>query len=168
MARKGRDIIVIGASAGGLDALDALIGGMTTELPAAIFVVQHLAPANRGEALLHRLGRHKAFRCKLASDGETFEETLWEALRMFEERKNLLNSMARKTSGRSAKGAYLERAKETGTHIVAHPRHAAVARRRLADSRPLRRGGAPSPPRLRRAPPTSRGRAGTVPGPYAR
>src|SRR5205809_6714271 len=68
----GRDIIVIGTSAGGMDALDTLIGQLPTDIPCAIFVVQHLAPQNTGAALLSRLGRHKAFQCKLAVDGERF------------------------------------------------------------------------------------------------
>src|SRR5688572_18843664 len=73
MASKGRDIIVIGTSAGGLEALDALIGQLPIDLPAAIFIVQHMAPQNTGGALLHRLGRHRAFSCKIAKDGESFK-----------------------------------------------------------------------------------------------
>lgn len=73
MAHKGHNIIVIGASAGGLEALDKLIGALPTDLPAAIFIVQHMAPENTAEALLHRLRRHKAFHCEQASDGEVFE-----------------------------------------------------------------------------------------------
>jgi two-component system, chemotaxis family, protein-glutamate methylesterase/glutaminase len=38
------DIVVIGASAGGIDALKILIGGLPPALPAALFIVQHLAP----------------------------------------------------------------------------------------------------------------------------
>jgi two-component system chemotaxis response regulator CheB len=73
MPAKGRNIIVIGTSAGGLEALDTLIAQLPTDLSAAIFIVQHLAPQNTGAALLHRLGRHRAFQCKLASDGEKFQ-----------------------------------------------------------------------------------------------
>jgi two-component system chemotaxis response regulator CheB len=40
----GRDIIVIGASAGGIEALKALVKGLPPDLPAALFIVQHLAP----------------------------------------------------------------------------------------------------------------------------
>jgi two-component system, chemotaxis family, protein-glutamate methylesterase/glutaminase len=69
---KGRNVIVIGTSAGGLEALDALVGQLPTDLPAAVFIVQHMAPENTGEALLHRLGRHKAFHCSLAINGERF------------------------------------------------------------------------------------------------
>src|SRR4030095_15081839 len=73
MASKGRDIIVIGTSAGGLEALDALIGQLPTDLRASIFIVQHMAPENNGGVLLHRLSRHRAFGCKLAQDGESFK-----------------------------------------------------------------------------------------------
>lgn len=41
-------------------------------IPASIFIVQHMAPENTGVALLHRLGRYKAFHCALATDGERF------------------------------------------------------------------------------------------------
>ena len=74
MPTRGRNIVAIGTSAGGLEALDQLIGQLPADLPAAIFIVQHLGPENSGVALLHILGKHKAFNCKLASDGESFEK----------------------------------------------------------------------------------------------
>jgi len=40
----GHDIVVIGASAGGIRALTALIAKLQVPLPAALFVVQHIAP----------------------------------------------------------------------------------------------------------------------------
>jgi two-component system, chemotaxis family, protein-glutamate methylesterase/glutaminase len=64
-------IIVIGTSAGGLEALAALSGRLTQRLSASIFIVQHMAPENTGEALLHRLSENRAFACKLACDGES-------------------------------------------------------------------------------------------------
>jgi two-component system chemotaxis response regulator CheB len=67
---RGRNIIVIGTSAGGLEALDKLIGQLPTDIPASIFVVQHMGPENSGSALLHRLSRHRAFQCALAANGE--------------------------------------------------------------------------------------------------
>src|SRR5688572_6646909 len=73
MSPKSRHIIVIGTSAGGLEVLDELIGQLSTNLPASIFIVQHLSPENNGQALLRRLGRHKAFNRKLATHGEAFE-----------------------------------------------------------------------------------------------
>jgi two-component system chemotaxis response regulator CheB len=53
----------------------------------------------------------------LTIQSEKIEETLWISLRMFEERKNLLNTMAQKETGTRAKNSYSERAKETGVHI---------------------------------------------------
>lgn len=67
----GRTIIVIGASAGGLAAIDALIGQLRPDLPATIFVVQHMAADATGDALLHQLQDH-ALPCKVAEDGERF------------------------------------------------------------------------------------------------
>lgn len=74
MSTKGRHIVVIGTSAGGLEAIDKVIGQLEAGLPAAIFIVQHLAPEATGNALLHQLRRHKTFECNLASDGEAIHE----------------------------------------------------------------------------------------------
>jgi two-component system, chemotaxis family, protein-glutamate methylesterase/glutaminase len=71
---KGHNIIVVGTSAGGLEALDALVSQLPTDLACAIFIVQHMAPENTGIALLSRLGRYRAFRCSLATNEERFEE----------------------------------------------------------------------------------------------
>jgi two-component system chemotaxis response regulator CheB len=73
VSAKGHNIIVIGTSAGGLEALDALVGQLPTDLPSAIFIVQHMSPQNTGIALLHRLAKYKAFRCSLAIDAEKFQ-----------------------------------------------------------------------------------------------
>lgn len=42
------DIIVIGVSAGGMEALSAILSKLPPVLPAAIFVVQHIAPTSTG------------------------------------------------------------------------------------------------------------------------
>jgi two-component system chemotaxis response regulator CheB len=73
MMQKGRDIIVIGTSAGGLEALGELIGRLPADLPASIFIVQHMPPEATGKALLERLGRCQCFGVKLAEDGESFK-----------------------------------------------------------------------------------------------
>ena len=73
MPRKGRNIVVIGTSAGGLEALDVLVGQLPTDVAASIFIVQHMAPHNSGEPLLRRLNRHKAFQPKLAENGDRFQ-----------------------------------------------------------------------------------------------
>jgi two-component system chemotaxis response regulator CheB len=43
----GHDIIVIGASAGGVDVLPQLIGSLPADLPAAVFVVLHIPAQGR-------------------------------------------------------------------------------------------------------------------------
>jgi two-component system, chemotaxis family, protein-glutamate methylesterase/glutaminase len=73
MRSKGRNIIVIGTSAGGLDALDNLIAQLPSDVPASIFIVQHMSPENTGEALIHRLSRHRTFACQLAKNGASFK-----------------------------------------------------------------------------------------------
>lgn len=70
MKNMRHDIIVVGTSEGGLEALDALVAQLPTDFAASLFVVQHMAPHNSGSALTRRLGRHKAFRAALAKDGE--------------------------------------------------------------------------------------------------
>ena len=44
MRNPTADIIVIGASAGGVEALQEVVAGFTPDFPAAVFVVLHLAP----------------------------------------------------------------------------------------------------------------------------
>jgi len=73
MASHGQRIVVIGASAGGLEVLDRVIGGLPAQLPASIFIVQHIDPDNTGTALLDQLSRHTALDCKFARDGETIK-----------------------------------------------------------------------------------------------
>jgi two-component system, chemotaxis family, protein-glutamate methylesterase/glutaminase len=70
MPTKGRNVIVLGTSAGRLEALDQLVSQLPTDLPASIFIVQHMEAHNSGEPLLRRLNRHKAFQPKLAEDGD--------------------------------------------------------------------------------------------------
>lgn len=48
-----KDIIVIGTSAGGLEALTEIVRGLPGDLPASIFVVRHISPTN--ESLLPSL-----------------------------------------------------------------------------------------------------------------
>jgi two-component system chemotaxis response regulator CheB len=52
----------------------------------------------------------------LAEQSAKIEETLWVALRMFEERRNLLSTIAKTYQGAQARSAS-ERAKESAIHI---------------------------------------------------
>ena len=64
-----RDIIVIGASAGGLQALSALLGKLPKDLQASVFVVWHISPNHRSilPGVLSRAGKLPATH---AVDGE--------------------------------------------------------------------------------------------------
>lgn len=64
-----RDIIVIGASAGGLEALKQLVTNLPADLPAAVFVVIHF-PAFATSYLPEILGRFGALPAAHAVDGE--------------------------------------------------------------------------------------------------
>jgi two-component system, chemotaxis family, protein-glutamate methylesterase/glutaminase len=67
-----RDIILIGASAGGVQALSEVIGGLPSDFPAAIFIVLHISPYGRSAmpVILGRAGRLPAAH---ATDGEPVE-----------------------------------------------------------------------------------------------
>jgi two-component system, chemotaxis family, protein-glutamate methylesterase/glutaminase len=67
-APANRDIIVIGASAGGIEALQRLVVGLPADLPAAVFIVQHLSPHSLGY-LPSILGRASPLPVDQAQDG---------------------------------------------------------------------------------------------------
>ncbi|HEY0607491.1 MAG TPA: chemotaxis protein CheB [Herpetosiphonaceae bacterium] len=66
------DIIVIGASAGGMEALQDLVRGLPPDLPAALFVVWHL-PAHSVGVLPDVLTRAGPLPARHARDGELIE-----------------------------------------------------------------------------------------------
>ncbi|KYF81735.1 hypothetical protein BE11_12250 [Sorangium cellulosum] len=68
----GHDIITIGASAGGVEVLMALIGGLPSDLPASLFVVLHLPPTARS-MLPQILERTTRMPVGTAVDGEPIE-----------------------------------------------------------------------------------------------
>jgi two-component system chemotaxis response regulator CheB len=73
---------------------------------------------DKGEALRFRCHTGHAYTAAtlLAEQTEKIEETMWVALRMFEERKNLLITMAKEKSGITFKSAK-ERAEKSQIHI---------------------------------------------------
>jgi two-component system chemotaxis response regulator CheB len=67
-----RDIIVVGASAGGADAITRLLTPLPADLRAAVFVVLHVAPAHKS-VLPRILARRAALAVSHAVDGEAIE-----------------------------------------------------------------------------------------------
>jgi two-component system, chemotaxis family, protein-glutamate methylesterase/glutaminase len=64
------DIVAIGASAGGVEALRVVIDSLPARLPIAVVVVQHLNPRVPSR-LAELLGRHSRLPVKEAADGES-------------------------------------------------------------------------------------------------
>ena len=67
-----RNIIVVGASAGGFEALKTLVGGLSRDLAASIFIVWHMSPDVRG-VLPQVLNRAGPVRAAHAYDNEPIE-----------------------------------------------------------------------------------------------
>ena len=66
-----RDIVVVGTSAGGVEALTALVAGLPADLQAAVFVVLHFPP--HGESHLPHILSRAALRATMARDGDEIQ-----------------------------------------------------------------------------------------------
>lgn len=62
-------VVALVTSAGGLDALSAVLGPLSAGLPAALLVVQHLAPEHRSQ-LAHILAGRTALAVRTATDND--------------------------------------------------------------------------------------------------
>lgn len=68
-----RDLVVIGASAGGVEVLTRVVKGLPADLPAAICIVLHIAPGSPS-MLAHILNRAGPLPCRTARDGERLQQ----------------------------------------------------------------------------------------------
>src|SRR3954468_22463817 len=67
-------IVVVGASAGGLNALAELVGQLTNEMDIAVFIVLHLSTAGIGDYLVQKLQSYTSLKCIKAADNKPIEK----------------------------------------------------------------------------------------------
>lgn len=66
-------VIVVGASAGGLNALAKLVSQLQKDFPAPVLIVQHISADATGNVLLDALNQQSALSCAHAKNGSTLE-----------------------------------------------------------------------------------------------
>ena len=66
-------LIVIGTSAGGMQALKALVAQFPADLPAPVFIVSHMSPDTTGDVLVRVLDKAGPLPCRQATEGESFQ-----------------------------------------------------------------------------------------------
>jgi two-component system chemotaxis response regulator CheB len=69
-----KNIIVIGASAGGFRAINQLIANIPDQLPTAIFVVMHMGKQSMPEIILQHIQKNTGFSCVLPSHGDPIKK----------------------------------------------------------------------------------------------
>ena len=74
MSQKPKYIVVIGASAGGLDALCEMFTSIKSGLDAAYCIVLHLSRKGIGDFVAHRISQVTSMPCRLATHGEQAEQ----------------------------------------------------------------------------------------------
>jgi two-component system chemotaxis response regulator CheB len=68
-----KNIITIGASAGGLDAITRLVKTLDSNLDAAIFIVVHLSSASRSDVIIKIIKQHTSLKCIVPEDQQKIE-----------------------------------------------------------------------------------------------
>jgi two-component system chemotaxis response regulator CheB len=68
-----QNIIVIGASAGGISATSKLVAKLPSNINAAIFIVIHVAKDSRTEVILRQLQKEAILPCVLPKDGDSIK-----------------------------------------------------------------------------------------------
>jgi two-component system chemotaxis response regulator CheB len=74
MDNEFRNLIVIGASAGGLSAITRLLEGLPSGINAAVIVVVHVSRRSNGKIIAASFQRHTTLTCSVASDGELIRQ----------------------------------------------------------------------------------------------
>lgn len=69
---KNHMLIVIGTSAGGVQALKELVPQLQSDLPASVFIVNHMSPDTTGDVLVRVLDEAGPLPCSHAKNGQRF------------------------------------------------------------------------------------------------
>jgi two-component system, chemotaxis family, protein-glutamate methylesterase/glutaminase len=72
--KEPKFIIVVGTSAGGMNALIELVAQLAEDIEAAVFIVMHLSRNSISDFLVHRLQPHTLLKCEVAKDGAAIEK----------------------------------------------------------------------------------------------
>lgn len=67
-------VIVVGASAGGMNALSEFVGQLKTGMDAAVFIVMHLSRTSISDFLYHKLNPLTGLQCEIATEGAAIQK----------------------------------------------------------------------------------------------
>jgi two-component system, chemotaxis family, protein-glutamate methylesterase/glutaminase len=73
MPNKVSKVVVVGASAGGMEALTGLVAQLPADFPAPVFIVNHMGAQTTGDVLVGALNKAGSVSCSHARDGESFK-----------------------------------------------------------------------------------------------
>jgi two-component system chemotaxis response regulator CheB len=68
-----KNIVVIGASAGGIKAVTQLVDGLPAGLPIAVFIVIHMSKQSQAPVIVQSLQKLTTYNCKVAANDEDIE-----------------------------------------------------------------------------------------------
>jgi len=74
LMNKPNFVVVVGTSAGGMNALIEFVAGLKSGMDAAVFIVMHLSRTSVSDFLVHKLQPHTSLVCELAKDGEAIKK----------------------------------------------------------------------------------------------
>lgn len=69
-----KNVVVIGASAGGIKAVNQLITNLPEGLPMAVFIVIHMSKQSQANIIVQQLQKKTTYKCKVAEDGDSVAE----------------------------------------------------------------------------------------------
>lgn len=73
VTKKTTQVIVVGVSAGGMDALTRLVAQLPEDFSAPLFIVQHMSADTTGKSLVDALNKHGKLTCLQPADGDKIE-----------------------------------------------------------------------------------------------